>query len=115
MTDNLKIKLFSINEAVSFITKKIKPEKIILFGSYANGNYNDESDIDLFIIKDIPKEEVRDMRIAIRYLLNDLQLKNKISFDIHVDSQERIDYRIKVINDQFYQDIFTNGKVLYAQ
>ena len=32
--------------------KKVKIAKIILFGSYARGNYNDSSDIDLIVISD---------------------------------------------------------------
>ena len=31
----------------------LQPDKIILFGSYANGKANEESDIDLFLIKKI--------------------------------------------------------------
>ena len=31
--------------------KPLKPDKIILFGSYAYGTPNEDSDIDLFIIK----------------------------------------------------------------
>jgi len=31
--------------------KPLKPDKIILFGSYAYGTPNDESDIDLFLVK----------------------------------------------------------------
>ncbi len=32
--------------------KKVRVNKIILFGSYARGNYNEDSDIDLVIISD---------------------------------------------------------------
>lgn len=36
--------------------KSLQPEKIILFGSYAMGNATEDSDIDLFIVKD-PKSK----------------------------------------------------------
>jgi len=47
-------------EDVNNIIKKIKnrvvknfnPDRIILFGSYAYGNPDESSDIDLFIVKD---------------------------------------------------------------
>ena len=32
--------------------KKLNPDKIILFGSYAYGTPNEDSDIDLFLLKD---------------------------------------------------------------
>jgi len=41
-----------INEVVEMIASKFKPEKIILFGSYASGTPTEESDLDLLVIKD---------------------------------------------------------------
>jgi predicted nucleotidyltransferase len=41
-----------INELVNRIAAKFNPDKIILFGSYAAGNANHDSDLDLLIIKD---------------------------------------------------------------
>jgi predicted nucleotidyltransferase len=32
------------------VTKSIKPEQIVLFGSYAAGDYRDDSDIDVAVI-----------------------------------------------------------------
>ena len=39
-----------VSEIVSKIKNQFKPQKIILFGSYAWGNPTEDSDIDLFII-----------------------------------------------------------------
>ena len=41
-----------INEIVFRIASIFNPDKIILFGSYASGTPNNESDLDLLIIKD---------------------------------------------------------------
>jgi uncharacterized protein len=41
-----------INDIVKRIAINYKPEKIILFGSYARGNYNEDSDLDFILIKD---------------------------------------------------------------
>jgi predicted nucleotidyltransferase len=41
-----------ISEIVNKIASGYKPDKIILFGSYARGNPNENSDLDLFVIKD---------------------------------------------------------------
>ena len=40
-----------IQNLVNEIAENYQPEKIYLFGSYANGVPNDDSDIDLFIVK----------------------------------------------------------------
>jgi uncharacterized protein len=46
-----------IAEIVHILATKCRPEKIILFGSYAQGTANEESDLDLAIIAetDLPK------------------------------------------------------------
>ena len=41
-----------LNDIVAQIAVKFNPDKIILFGSYAVGTPNSDSDIDLLIIKD---------------------------------------------------------------
>jgi len=47
-----KIIQFKLNNIISQIRDKYKPEQIILFGSLARGEFNKDSDIDLLIIKD---------------------------------------------------------------
>jgi len=41
-----------ISEIVNKIVIGYNPDKIILFGSYAYGNPKEDSDLDLFVIKD---------------------------------------------------------------
>lgn len=45
-----------IKKITNQIVKKYKPEKIILFGSYAWGKPTENSDVDLFIIKKTDKK-----------------------------------------------------------
>ncbi|MBI1926964.1 nucleotidyltransferase domain-containing protein [Candidatus Poribacteria bacterium] len=42
----------TIDEIRDIIVETYQPEKIILFGSYANGNPTEDSDLDLLVIKD---------------------------------------------------------------
>jgi predicted nucleotidyltransferase len=44
-----------INQIVATIVKSVHPDKVILFGSYANGNPGEDSDLDLLVIKDMPQ------------------------------------------------------------
>ena len=41
-----------IREIVDKIRREYRPERIVLFGSYANGNPGPDSDIDLLIVKE---------------------------------------------------------------
>ena len=91
--------------------KPLEPDKIILFGSYADGNPTDESDIDLFLLKDNLKiEEIRSYQRAARKRIRDLIYKYKIGFDILSAPTEEIKKR----EDYFYKvDILQKGKILY--
>jgi uncharacterized protein len=103
----------SLKNKIINTLKPIDPDKVILFGSYAYGEPLKESDIDLLIIKNTPEEKVREIRIEAKKLLWQ-QFRNKnISFDILVDSEERIISRIK-IGDLFYEEIYNKGQVIYA-
>ena len=93
--------------------KRFEPEKVILFGSQSNGLSNNDSDIDLLIVKNIPENDIRKLRIEIKLALwtnlNSLQKH----FDVIVDSEERIEQRI-LMGDLFYKEIYTNGTPLYV-
>lgn len=104
------------NEYISKIVETIKeeqPEKIILFGSYAYGRPDNESDIDLFVIKNISANEIRDYRLNLKLKLWDLVKKCNIPVDIIVDNQERMNQRINE-GDMFYKEILSKGNVIYA-
>ena len=47
----------AVNQVAEQIVKNFKPQKIILFGSYALGNPHPESDLDLLVIIDTPLKE----------------------------------------------------------
>jgi predicted nucleotidyltransferase len=57
---NLKLIIFAIimietrqiNDIVNRIALNYNPEKIILFGSYAHGDYTDNSDLDFILVKE---------------------------------------------------------------
>jgi len=48
-----------INDITEQIVQKYNPERVILFGSYAKGTFNDNSDLDFIIVKEtnLPKHK----------------------------------------------------------
>ena len=101
----------TLNEIVARIVEKYQPEKIILFGSFAYGIPDPDSDIDLLIIKQT-KERPIDRRIRVRHLLRPLKAGLPIS-PIVVTSDEIKD-RLEM-GDQFAQEIVSQGFVLYER
>lgn len=93
--------------------KPLRPDKIILFGSYAYGTPTEESDIDLFLIKnDLMSKDARVYQREARKRLRDLIYRYKTGFDILSAPAKYIEER----EDYFYRvDLLQNGKVLYEQ
>ncbi|MFH1456719.1 MAG: nucleotidyltransferase domain-containing protein [Patescibacteria group bacterium] len=86
-----------------------KPDKVVLFGSYAWGKPDKDSDFDLLIIKDTKKNPYK--RIPeVRKKLNDLDF----AFDILVLTPDELDKNLRA-NNFFFQDIIDKGKILYER
>ena len=79
----------------------LKPDKIILFGSYANNTANEESDLDLFLIKDSIKDMTFYEVEAKLYLRNFMRNHRTNGIDILSASNEYLNSR----DDYFYKDI----------
>ncbi len=99
-----------IGEIVERIRKEYRPEKIILFGSYAYGKPREESDIDLFIIKDTNKRRI-DRFVEVKKLVYDPN--RGISVSPLVYTNQELQERLK-IKDFFVCEILEKGKVLYG-
>jgi uncharacterized protein len=100
-----------IAEVVEKIKTEYQPEKIILFGSYAYGKPNRDSDIDLFIVKDTEKKRI--YRFAeVKKLVYDSKRRIPISPLVYTVSE--LDHRI-AMGDQFIEEILTKGELLYAR
>jgi uncharacterized protein len=90
----------------------LRPQKIILFGSYAAGTATDESDIDLFLVNNELGAGDREYEVDAMLKLRDLIRKYKKGFDILSASQDFLSDR----EEYFYKiDILKNGKVIYAE
>ncbi len=91
----------------------LNPDKIILFGSYAYGTPTEDSDIDLFLLKDdLRLDELDSYELKAREKIRELIYKYKIGFDILSAPTKYIEKK----EDFFYKiDVLKNGKVWYEQ
>ena len=92
----------AINQVVKQIVEKFKPQKIILFGSYARGKPRPESDVDLLIVMKSPKSSLEIRR----------HLGVMFGMDLLVYTPKRLKERA-AMGDWFVRDILKEGKVLY--
>ncbi len=96
----------AIDQVVEQIVEKFKPEKIILFGSYARGNPRPESDVDLLVVMDTPLKESK-QSLEIRRYLDIL-----FGLDLIVHTPKKLKERVDM-GDWFLRDVLKEGKVLY--
>jgi predicted nucleotidyltransferase len=102
-----------IEKAVEYIKEKISPDKIYLFGSYANGNPTENSDLDFFIIKEttLPKHK----RTTSLY---SLEKSKKIGFFIGIDfivyTPQEFEEQKNEINS-IAGEVERTGKLIYAK
>lgn len=73
-----QVQLDNLLSEFSKSSKELFGEKlkdIILFGSYARGDYDDESDVDIFLLMDVPENEVWKYRNSIVEATSDMSLE----------------------------------------
>lgn len=96
---------------VDQIKREYEPERIILYGSYAYGKPTEDSDIDLFIVKETDKRRV-DRFVEVKRLIYDPG--RHISISPLVYTPKEVEERLS-LGDDFVGEILTRGEVLYAR
>lgn len=87
------------------IAERFKPNKIILFGSFAYGEPTEDSDVDLLVVMPCPNHVTQAIRIR-------TALAAPFPMDLIVRSPQRLRQRIKE-NCWFLREITEQGIVLY--
>ncbi len=99
---------YSIESAIVEKLKPLKPLKIILFGSYAYGTHNVNSDLDICVIKKEVKSKTKEKK-GIREKLKDFL----IAKDILVPTLEEYEFYKNQFGSVF-MDIEQKGKLLWS-
>jgi predicted nucleotidyltransferase len=97
-----------INEMAAVVVREVKPEAIVLFGSYATGKNRPDSDVDLLIIKRAPFKRREEMLKCW-----DILSSYKVPKDILVYSPEEIK-RWNSINSHVVTRALREGRLLYG-
>jgi predicted nucleotidyltransferase len=99
----------SLRSAIQKIVRELDPQKIVLFGSYAYGQPNPHSDVDLLVImeSDQPHKERS-------WAVSRLLLPRPFPVDILVKTPEEIKEALET-DDFFLKEILTRGVVLYER
>jgi predicted nucleotidyltransferase len=99
-----------LDQIVKAIVSMVAPDKIILFGSYARGDYGKGSDIDILILKKGLKNERETVSNLYMEFFN-----KKISIPVDIIAADYEKYN-KLSDDigYIYKTIKQEGKVIYG-
>lgn len=100
------VKRQNIRSFVKQIVARFRPQRVILFGSYAYGKPTADSDVDLLVVmphQGHPAVQAAEIR---------QQIHAGFPLDLIVRSPENIRQRL-AMGDYFIEDILEQGKILY--
>lgn len=100
----------SLDTIVTKLRNHYQPQRIVLFGSWAHGKADSDSDIDLLIIKDT-RERLIDRCAHVRRILS--SRKRTVPLEVLVLTPGELEQRLAT-GDQFIADILKSGRVLHA-
>jgi len=107
-TDRVSKYQKEISDIVSKLKELYKPEMVVLFGSWARGDYSKESDVDFLIVK----------RTKRRPLWRRVDVRRTVGTDIPMDVvvyTPREFEELKKSGSAFLKGVLTEGKILYEK
>jgi uncharacterized protein len=87
------------------VAERYKPDKIVLFGSYAYGTPNAGSDVDILVV--MPCRNQHDQSVRIRF-----EIPRSFAMDLLVRTPTNLAWRLEE-GESFHSEILTRGVVLY--
>lgn len=111
----------SINNIICEFTKKVREilgdrlKKIILYGSYARGDFKKNSDIDIMILTDLKDDEIAEYRNKIWSYAFEIEYNNNFDVTLSplIKNIDKFDY---LANDlPFYINVEKEGVILSEQ
>jgi len=97
--------------------KPLNPVKIILFGSYAYGAPDKDSDIDLYIVSNddfIPQSWREKMEIKLKFSKALRDIKQKYDIDL-IAHTKKMHEKFSNLDSLFSKEILEKGQVIYVQ
>lgn len=102
------VKASDIMKFVNAVAREFKPERVVLFGSYARGEATADSDVDLLVIMRHGGDAV-EQALEIRR-----RIDRSFPLDLIVKDPQETRKRLRQ-NDAFVASIFDAGKTLYER
>ena len=108
-----------INMIVRDLVDRVRPvfgsklKKVILYGSYARGDFDAESDIDVMFMVDDDDDNIVKYRRSVRQAMSGIDLKYDALVCGHIQNFDR--FTKYMLDVPFYKNVSMEGIVYYEQ
>lgn len=86
--------------------------KIILYGSYARGDFDSESDVDIMLLIDVSQESIYQFEEKAAQISSDISIDQEIFVSIVIESEQY--FQAYENKSPFFQEVKKDGVVLYG-
>ena len=84
--------------------------KVIVYGSYARGDYRDNSDVDVMIQVKLQEEEIKRIENAVYDLAFDLEMSTGIDISPIIKNEAQYEYWVDTL--PFYRNVKDEGVIV---
>ena len=109
MPENIRVIVYQFSEDVKRILGD-KLTKIIVYGSYARGDYRENSDVDIMILTKLSEEEIRAIKNDIYDLAFEVEMRTGIELSPIIKNEEQYEYWVDTL--PFYRNVRDEGVVV---
>ena len=88
-------------------------KKIILYGSYARGDYHNDSDVDIMLLVDLDENEIKRIGNALSDITYDINYDNDVMIMPIVQNVEFFNKWVRAY--PFFNNVCNEGVELYAE
>lgn len=106
VADTLEKIVNSVNAAMPGIV-----EQIILYGSYARGDYSLESDLDIMLLMNCSHADIKNFQKAVCKIASRIGLEDDIKVSFAMQDKETFERRLAIL--PFYRNVKNEGVMLY--
>ena len=106
MPDIIRNILFGFTRQIKTLLGN-KLSKVIVYGSYARGDYHENSDVDVMVLVKLADSEIQKIVPIIYDMAYDIDLEKGIHISVVVKNEEQFEYWVDTL--PFYKNVSKEG------
>lgn len=84
--------------------------KVIVYGSFARGDYKDNSDVDVMLLVDLPEEEIKKKENSVYDIAFEIEMNTGIEISPVIKSEAQYEYWVDVL--PYYRNVRKEGVII---